>query len=94
VSEINHVARRVVVHGRVQGVFFRDSCRREAEHYGVTGWVRNAPDGTVEGFFEGPDDAVESLVKWAHDGPSKASVSHLDVTDAAPTGGTEFRVRD
>jgi acylphosphatase len=90
---MNQVACQVTVHGRVQGVFFRDSCRREAEHYGVTGWVRNADDGTVHAFFEGPADAVESLVKWAHDGPSKAVVERVVVTEDQPVGGTEFRVR-
>ncbi len=91
---MNHVARQVKVHGRVQGVFFRDSCRREAEHHGLTGWVQNAADGTVEALFEGPADAVETLVKWMHDGPSRAVVERVDVTDAEPAGLSEFRVRD
>jgi len=56
------IRRRVVVHGLVQGVFFRDTCRRLAEQYGVAGWVRNLPDGRVEAVFEGPADAVCRLV--------------------------------
>jgi acylphosphatase len=91
---MNHVARQVTVHGHVQGVFFRDSCRREAEHYGVTGWVRNAPDGTLVALLEGAADAVEELVKWMHDGPTKAIVERVDVTDVEAAGSSEFRVRD
>lgn len=91
---MNRVARQVTVHGQVQGCFFRDSCRREAEHYGVTGWVQNAADGTVEAFFEGPADAVDIMVKWAHDGPTRAVVERVDVTDDEPVGASEFRVRD
>jgi acylphosphatase len=56
---------RVLVSGRVQGVFFRDSCRKMAEEYGVSGWVRNRPDGRVEAVFEGPEDAVGRLLEWA-----------------------------
>jgi acylphosphatase len=88
------VARRIVVHGLVQGVFFRDSCRREAEHLGVTGWVRNADDGSVEAHVEGPPDAVAALVDWAHAGPRRARVDRVEVHDAPPERGDEFRVRD
>jgi acylphosphatase len=88
------VARRIVVHGLVQGVFFRDSCRREAEHLGVTGWVRNAGDGSVEAHFEGPEDAVAALVDWAHDGPRRARVDRVEVHDATSEHTGEFRVRD
>jgi acylphosphatase len=88
------VARRIVVHGLVQGVFFRDSCRREAEHLGVTGWVRNADDGSVEAHVEGPLDAVAALVDWAHEGPRRARVDRVEVHNAAPERGGEFRVRD
>jgi acylphosphatase len=90
---MNHVARQVKAHGEVQGVFFRDSCRREAEHHGVTGWVQNSDDGTVEAFFEGPVDAVETLVKWMHDGPTRAVVDRVEVTIEEPDGLSEFRVR-
>lgn len=86
------VARRVVVHGLVQGVFFRDSCRREADREGVAGWVRNEPDGSVAALFEGPQEAVDHLVRWCHDGPPRARVERVDVTDAAPTGAATFDV--
>jgi acylphosphatase len=55
------VRRRVIVHGRVQGVFFRDTTRRMAQSRGVSGWVRNNPDGTVEAAFEGEPEAVEAM---------------------------------
>lgn len=85
-----YVARDVVVHGEVQGVFFRDSCRREAERLGVAGWVRNEPDGTVAGHFEGPAEAVEEMVRWCHDGPPRARVDHVDVVDSEPRNAEGF----
>ena len=87
------VARRVRVHGEVQGVFFRDSTKREASSRGVHGWVRNCSDGTVEAWFEGDADAVEALVAWARSGPSRASVSDLGVEDVPPSGVSGFEVR-
>src|SRR2546428_1687027 len=66
--------RRVVVHGYVQGVFFRDTLRRMAQQRGVSGWAANRADGTVEAIFEGDDAAVERLVEWAHHGPRDAPV--------------------
>ncbi len=75
------VRKRVVVHGRVQGVFFRDTCRREAARRGVTGWVTNRSDGAVEAVFEGPPDQVEAMVEWAHSGPPSAVVKRVDVLD-------------
>jgi len=89
----DHVARSVVVHGQVQGVFFRDTCRQRAELARVTGWVRNEPDGTVAAWFEGPADAVESMVAWCHDGPSRARVERVEVAQVRPTGSTTFDVR-
>ncbi len=86
----DRVAREVVVHGLVQGVFFRDSCRREAERLGVAGWIRNEPDGTVAGHFEGPGDAVEALVRWCHDGPPRARVERVDVQEDAPRDAEGF----
>ena len=85
--------KRVVVHGRVQGVFFRDSTRRRAEAAGVAGWVANRPDGTVEAVLEGDADAVESLVRWLHDGPRGADVERVEVEDGEPEGLTGFDVR-
>ena len=78
--------RRVVAHGQVQGVFFRDSTRREAERRGVSGWARNTDEGTVEAVFEGAPDAVEALVEFVRGGPGHASVSHVDVHDEPPKG--------
>ena len=87
------VARRVLVHGRVQGVFFRDSARREAQRCGVAGWVTNRDDGTVEALFEGEADAVQALVAWCRDGPPQAHVERVDVEDAEPSGLGGFGVR-
>ena len=87
------VRRRVVVHGRVQGVFFRDSVRRLAVEHGVAGWVRNTWDGTVEAVFEGAPDDVELLVDYCRDGPPGAKVERVDVDDEPPDGAIGFRVR-
>ena len=86
------VRRRVVVHGQVQGVFFRDNCRREARSQQVAGWVRNNPDGTVEAVFEGAPDSVTTLVDWAHSGPAGAQVSRVEVVEEEPEGLGGFRV--
>jgi acylphosphatase len=83
----------VVVHGRVQGVFFRDSCRQEAARLGVAGWVRNEPDGSVRVHVEGDPEAVSSLVQWLHEGPPYARVQRVEVADAGPTGAKGFHVR-
>jgi acylphosphatase len=86
------IRKRVVVHGRVQGVFYRDSCRREARAAGVSGWVRNCADGAVEAVFEGPDEAVGQLVAWAAHGPVHARVDHIDEYDEQPLGESGFTV--
>jgi acylphosphatase len=83
---------RVVVHGRVQGVFYRDTCRREALAAGLAGWVRNLPDGTVEAAFEGPAEAVERLVTWTRTGPRHAHVENVDVYAEEPRGESGFAV--
>lgn len=70
---------RVLADGRVQGVFFRDSTRREAQRLGLTGWVRNRPDGRVEAEFQGPRDAVDQAVEFCRRGPGEASVQAIDV---------------
>jgi len=85
--------KHVVVHGRVQGVFFRDSTRQRAQAAGVAGWVANRPDGAVEAVFEGDDDAVESLVAWMHDGPRGADVERVEIEDDEAEGLTGFEVR-
>ncbi|HUP30224.1 MAG TPA: acylphosphatase [Usitatibacter sp.] len=76
------VTRRMVARGRVQGVWFRESMRREAEALGVTGWVRNRADGSVEAVVQGETTAVEALLRWARQGPEEAEVDALDVEDA------------
>ena len=83
----------VVVHGRVQGVFFRDSCRAEAQRAGVAGWVRNEPDGTVRARLEGDPEAVGRVLAWAENGPPHAEVERVEVEEVAPSGLGEFRVR-
>jgi acylphosphatase len=70
---------RLVIHGRVQGVFFRDSMRGEALRLGIAGWVRNCSNGTVEALVQGEPAAVDSLVRWAHRGPRHAQVERIDI---------------
>jgi acylphosphatase len=87
------VRRRVVVHGLVQGVFFRDTVRRHAQSRGVAGWVRNNRDGTVEAVFEGEPEAVERLVSFVHEGPRGAVVERVDVVDEEDEGLSGFAIR-
>jgi acylphosphatase len=87
------VRRRVVVHGHVQGVFFRDTTRREAARRGVAGWVTNRPDGAVEAVFEGSVSDVDALVGFAHEGPRGADVSGVEVVEEEPEGLSGFDVR-
>jgi acylphosphatase len=87
------VRRRVLVAGRVQGVFFRDTCRSEARRAGVSGWVRNRRDGRVEAVFEGDEEAVEHLVDWCGHGPPGAGVEQVEVSDEEPTGESGFSIR-
>ena len=89
----DQIRRRVVVHGHVQGVFFRDSTQREAARAGVAGWVRNQPDGTVEAVFEGPREAVERMVSFAYKGPRGADVAEVEQQDEEPVGRSGFAVR-
>jgi acylphosphatase len=84
---------RVLVSGRVQGVFFRDTCRRLAREHGVAGWVRNLPDGRVEAVFEGPAGDVDAMVEWSRHGPRYAAVDHVDIQAEPPEGLGEFRIR-
>lgn len=72
----------LVIHGRVQGVFFRDSMRREAQKLGVAGWVRNCSDGSVEAVVQGAASGVDAIVQWAHQGPARAKVERVDVAPA------------
>lgn len=87
------IRRRAIVHGRVQGVFFRDTTRRQAVARGVAGWVRNRPDATVEAVFEGEPDAVEALLAFCREGPRGAAVERVEVADEEPEGLAGFEVR-
>lgn len=87
------VRRRVVVSGRVQGVFYRDSCKREAVAAGLAGWVRNRADGTVEAVLEGEQEGVERVVRWMRSGPSHAEVDDVTVVVEQPTGERGFSIR-
>ena len=84
---------RVLISGRVQGVFFRDACRRMAERHGVSGWVRNLSDGSVEAVFEGPAAEVGRLVEWSREGPRAAVVEDVRVAAEPPEGISGFQVR-
>jgi len=86
------VRSRVRAHGRVQGVFFRNTVRRAAVREGVAGWAANQPDGTVEAVFEGAEDAVERLVELCRRGPGDADVERLDVAEEPPEGLQGFSV--
>jgi acylphosphatase len=84
---------RVVVRGHVQGVFFRDSCRRQAESRRVAGWITNRPDGAVEAVFEGERSDVAALVEFCRQGPRGAEVRSVDESGEDPEGLTGFRIR-
>ena len=83
----------MIVRGLVQGVFFRDSTRRLARRYDVTGWVSNRADGAVEAVFEGEAEAVERLVAFSREGPRGAQVESVEVTEEQPEGLSGFAVR-
>jgi acylphosphatase len=87
------VRRRVVVRGHVQGVFFRDSTRREAQRRGVAGWVSNRPDGAVEAVFEGSPDVVQAMVDFCESGPRGADVGRVETSEEPPEGLRGFDVR-
>jgi acylphosphatase len=87
------VGLRIRVTGLVQGVFFRAWTRDQANELGVNGWVRNAPDGTVEGHLEGDKSAVQQLIDLLHRGPPSARVTKVDVEVAEPIGADRFEVR-
>jgi acylphosphatase len=84
--------KHVLVSGQVQGVFYRDSCRRVAGQQGVAGWVRNLPDGRVEAVFEGEPENVDRMVAWARRGPARARVTSLDVREEPVEGLTGFQI--
>jgi len=87
------IRRRLIVHGRVQGVGFRYSLARQAQSRGVAGSAANRPDGDVEVVLEGEQEAVESLVRWCEEGPRGAVVERVDVSDEQPEGLRGFATR-
>jgi acylphosphatase len=87
------IRRHVTVHGRVQGVFFRDSLRQRAQSHNVAGWASNRSDGAVEAVFEGEPDDVQRLVNFAQSGPRQAEVENVEVSEEEPEGLTGFEVR-
>jgi len=87
------IRRRVVVHGHVQGVFFRDTTRERARAHGVAGWVRNRRDGAVEVVLEGPAEAVERVLRFLQVGPPRAQVQDVEVSQEDPEGLSGFQVR-
>jgi len=86
------IRRRAIVHGHVQGVFFRDAIRQQAQEHGVSGWVRNQPDGTVEAALEGPPDAVQQILQFLGTGPPRARVQRVEVHSEQPAGLSGFAV--
>jgi acylphosphatase len=87
------VRAHVFVSGNVQGVFFRQKTRDRARSRGVSGWVKNLPDGRVEAVFEGSEDAVDQMVEWCREGPPWADVTDMEVTREEPEGLDGFEVR-
>jgi acylphosphatase len=87
------IRRRLVVHGKVQGVFFRDSTREAARNEGVAGWATNRPDGSVEVVLEGPPGAVDLVAGYVRRGPSSARVDNVETRDEAPEGLSGFEIR-
>jgi acylphosphatase len=87
------VRRRIIVHGRVQGVGFRFSVARAAETRRVAGWAGNRADGTLEAVFEGEPEAVESLVRFSEQGPRGAKVDRVELFEEEPEGLTRFDAR-
>ncbi len=88
-SVMDSIRRHLIIEGRVQGVFFRDSARGQARSMGVTGWVRNRPDGTVEAVVEGPEDRVGQFTSWCRRGPSSARVDRVQEIEENWTGEFE-----
>jgi acylphosphatase len=87
------IARRLVIHGHVQGVFFRAAMRRVAREAGVAGWACNSAHGTVEAHLEGPPRRVQRVLEFAHQGPERARVERVDVDEAPVQGLAGFEVR-
>lgn len=79
IQTTNRKTLHLVIHGRVQGVCFRDSMRREAQRLNIAGWVRNRSDGTVEAVVQGDPAAVDAIAHWAHRGPEHAQVTRVEI---------------
>ncbi|MFB6270758.1 MAG: acylphosphatase [Halobacterium sp.] len=92
-SDSDRTRARVLVSGKVQGVYFRANTREQATERGVDGWVRNLRDGRVEAVFEGDEDDVEALVEWCHEGSPAARVEDVDAEYGDPDGVDGFRIR-
>ena len=90
---MSRVARHVRVTGLVQGVFFRGWAAEQARTLGVAGWVRNDPDGSVEGYLEGDEGQVQQLIDQLHHGPPSAHVAQVAVEEVTPEGADRFDVR-
>ena len=88
------IARHVTVEGRVQGVAFRWATRDKAEELGVTGWVRNRMDGSVEAHCEGLETAIEPMLAWLHEGPRMARVTSVQANGAPVEGAATFEIRE
>ncbi|MEL1249909.1 acylphosphatase [Aurantiacibacter gilvus] len=86
-------ARHLIIHGRVQGVFYRDCTVNTARQLGLAGWVRNLPDRTVEALLEGDADAVATMIARMHDGPPAARVDRIDQREVEPQGLDDFERR-
>jgi acylphosphatase len=86
------VRRRVLVSGDVQGVFFRDTCRKKALQAGVAGSAANLPDGRVEVLLEGEEAAVQSIIEWCREGPPQARVESVEVMEEQPSGESGFSI--
>jgi acylphosphatase len=83
-------AYQLIVHGLVQGVFFRKHTQEKANEFGLTGFVRNRSDGTVEVFVEGNDEHVDTFIKWCHSGPGKSRVDKVDIHERPLKNSREF----
>jgi len=90
---VSRLARHVRITGRVQGVFFRSWTRDQARELGVSGWVRNASDGSVEAHLEGAPDSVEQMIERMRSGPPSARVEDLQISEALATNSGSFEVR-
>lgn len=84
---------KLIISGKVQGVWYRASAKNEADKLGITGWVMNLKNGSVEAFAEGDPGLIEEFIAWCWEGPTFAKVSNVEVVEMTPEGGEEFRVR-